>query len=633
MITRPLVVSLALLLVFTAAGPLPGTCPAAEKTPIPFEANYKDQSMVFLLYEIEVELHEDWSYTTRQHKKLKVLKDDAAGMGEIPIPYDARREEITAFSAHTVTPSGERLGYAASRDLPAFEGYGMYADRMVRLIMMPAVSAGSLIDYEATVRTDGEPMKGQFWYAAELASEVPVREFVLTVSVPRASGIAFRGHGLDYEPTITDDGSTVRYRWHIRDLCTQADEEYAPPPRPDTMKNRVEFSSIRQWRQIADWYYALVQKSAGDDEPVAAAARELARVTDDPRGKVRVILEYIQEQFTYVMMPFGENTLVPHPAVEVFGEKYGDSTDLSVLLVTMLREVGIRAHVALFNFESAIADPSFHLPMPALFNHIIVEVDDPEGAYYVDPVLPGYAIGQYPAGYQGAWTFVITEDGGRFGRFPINTERGVYRRDERVISIAADGSAIVDWRSLYDLDTSVGIRRLWQNATEGARQRFQEASAGILAQGGRMVQNAFEGIEEKYGPVTNVVRFERPGMYAVTDNAIAVDVEPFERGDLFTRAERAKPVFYPYNSRTDRKTSLYIPEGFDVRHLPEGFTEDIGIFGMARQYRREDNRIDVYESEWYRRGELPAADYKKLQDFMTGLTAKSKQQILLERTF
>ena len=52
---------------------------AAEKEPIDtspitsdlFEEKYKDESILVLLDNVSLELHEDWSYTKRAHKKIK----------------------------------------------------------------------------------------------------------------------------------------------------------------------------------------------------------------------------------------------------------------------------------------------------------------------------------------------------------------------------------------------------------------------------------------------------------------------------------------------------------------------------------------------------------------------------------
>jgi hypothetical protein len=475
-------------------------------------------------------------------------------------------------------------------------------------------------------------MRDQFWYEADLNAEVPVKDLILTVSVPKKAGVVYRGFGIEHEPEIKDEGTKTVYRWRITDAYDSSEEEeFTPPPRTGDLRNRIEFSSTKHWDDISDWYYSLIRKNSVSDGSVDAAARELVKVAKNDREKVRVILEYIQEQFRYVMMAFEENNLEPHNVDDVLRNRYGDCKDLSLLMVNMLKASGIKANIALFSLESDTSDPEDRLPSVSMFDHIVVEVEDAAGNYYVDPVLKGYDIGQYPVDYQGAYTFVITGLGGRFGRLPVLGEKKSYQRDIRSITIRPDGSAMVEWRSLYDLDSSVSVRKLWQGATDKGRRRFKEEMEGLLAAGGRVFENGFENIDAKYGTVTNAVKFERPGMYTLTGDIMVVDIEGFDRKEIFTRKERVKPIFYPYNSRADRRTIINIPEGFQVLHLPENFTENMGFFGLNRSFKNGAGRVDIYETEWYKRKEVPASDYKAIQGFLNDLAVKSRQQIILKR--
>jgi len=61
--------------------------------------------------------------------------------------------------------------------------------------------------------------------------------------------------------------------------------------------------------------------------------------------------------------------------------------------------------MALFNTGFSISDPKFDLPLPSLFDHVILLVEDKKvGDYYIDPLLDGYDLGQYLLNYQGANT-------------------------------------------------------------------------------------------------------------------------------------------------------------------------------------------------------------------------------------
>ncbi len=61
----------------------------------------------------------------------------------------------------------------------------------------------------------------------------------------------------------------------------------------------------------------------------------------------------------------------PHPAADVFKNKYGDCKDKATLLITMLGHIGLRGYPALVGTRGDIeADPK--TPTLATFDHMIV---------------------------------------------------------------------------------------------------------------------------------------------------------------------------------------------------------------------------------------------------------------------
>jgi hypothetical protein len=286
--------------------------------------------------------------------------------------------------------------------------------------------------------------------------------------------------------------------------------------------------------------------------------------------------------------------------------------------------------MALFRLASDISDPKAGLPMPTLFDHTVVAVDAPDGKFYVDPMLRGYDIGEYPLDYQGAYMFIVNSAGGSFERLGSFDEKRSYTKEEKTAGIKPDGSALVTLRSLYNLDMSLDFRNMWASATDSDKRKFFEGFAGEVAEDGEMLENKFENIDSRYGAVTNFLRYEKPKMYQITDGMMIIDLGAFNKGDAFAKKERRNPVFYPFNSRSDRRFVITIPEGFGVLHMPENFSEEKGFVSLKRAFRRTGRTITVDETERYRRMELPASEYRPMRDFLTALSKKSAQRIILK---
>ena len=603
------------------------------EVPQSFEEKHKDKSLIFILYDVAVELKENWSYTIKVHKKIKILKEDAKDMGEIPLAYTKGKEKVVNIKAFTITPDGKRHRYSKIQDFKTYEGYAMYSDSMLKIITLPEVNIGSILEHEATVVSKSLPIKNAFWRAFNFTSSSPIKELNYTVTLPKKFDIQYMEFNLEYKPKITENRSTITYAWHIEDMDDYREtEDYLPPPDLDSVRNCVEFSSIKSWSDISDWYWALIKKNLKITPKIEEATKKVLNGHVSTKDKVRAILEYIQENFRYVSMSFGDHTLEPHPTNQVFRNKYGDCKDLSLLCMAMLKLAGVKSYIALFNDEFSITDPQYDPPIPSLFNHVLLLVEDPEeGDFYIDPLLDGYDISQYPLYYQNAYTFIITEDGGRFGRFPIFDEKRDYSEIKGIIAIWRDGSALIATTSNWELDFSIKWRKTINEMDDEKKKRFFQMLDAQSARGGEMLVHTFEGLGKKYGPIRSYAKMNIPDLYPITDDMMIINIAGYERGDSFLEEERKNPIFYPGNYLKEDKVKYRIPDGFRISHIPEDLDLDIGFFSFKREYKRKGNEITVAETTRYKRKELPKEDYNKVKAFYDNLPAETNQRIVLKK--
>lgn len=609
-----------------------------EATKIPaqnkqtFEEKHKDKDSIFLLYELAIEVNEDWSYTEKMHKRLKILKENGKDMGEVSIPYEKGREKITNITACTITPDGEEHRYSKIQDFSMRGGYRMYSDARYKVITMPEVNVGSIIEYEATIASKGKAIKDAFWYYTDFGSSVPIKELKFAVTFPKSLGIKYKGFNVEQEPEIMETDSTTTYVWNMHEIgdYNEGDSEsFLPPPNLESIRDFIEFSSIDSWADISNWYYLLVQKNLKINRGIEKAVDELLKGRPNTRDKVRAVLEYIQDNFRYVSMSFGDNALEPHPTDQVFRNKYGDCKDISLLCMAMLKLCGVKSHIALFNNEYSLTEPQQDLPFPSFFNHVLLLVEDPEGGnFYIDPLLEGYDIGQYPFRYQRAYTFIITENGGRFDRFPMFDEKRDYSRKERIITIEPNGPTLLEAKSLWDLDVSIKTRKFIDSLDEQQRKRaFQILDSDYE----EIIERKWDGLDQKYGPINSYIKARMKDGYTITDDMIIVDISGYARSPDFTEKERKNPIFYPANSLIEDIITYRVPEDFYISYIPKDLNLDIGFFSFSRQYERKEKEITVTEIVRNSRTELPASDYSKVKAFFNELPKKTSQRIVFKK--
>jgi hypothetical protein len=99
---------------------------------------------------------------------------------------------------------------------------------------------------------------------------------------------------------------------------------------------------------------------------------------------VNKAITFTQNDVRYLGLEMGENSHRPHTPLEVFEKKYGDCKDKTLLLATLLKELGIKTDIALVSTYDKRSLVDF-LPTHGLFNHVITKINYNGQSYWIDP--------------------------------------------------------------------------------------------------------------------------------------------------------------------------------------------------------------------------------------------------------
>ena len=607
---------------------------AKAETKVSFEEKHKDWAMMMLLHESRITIHEDWSFEMYIHRKVLIQTKDGSVMGEIPILYDADTEEVKILRAVTIAPDGKEHPYARIQDLTENEGDGMYSNARRKVLSLPEVTVGAVIDLEYIKITKKRSMPNTFWDIESTSEPFPIREQKLIYRFPKSLGIKQKTFLYSWQPEIRQEGETMVYSWGRKNYSPDTDEEevFLPLPTAENIGQGLELSSVKSWQEVAVWYYRLIQKNLKITPKIRKVAEEATQGKTNPRDKVRAILEYMQENFRYVSMSFGDYSMEPHPTDEVFRNKYGDCKDQSLLVKAMLEAVGVRAELCFFALASEGSDPKDDLPVPGLYDHVLLKVMDPkDGDFYADPLLQGYDIGEYPLKYQGAHTFVIGPKGGEFDHFPVFDEARMSESTVGTIEIRPDGSSTNTFLNFWKLHESIDLRRKLKAMPAEEKKKFFDRLEADMAGDGKVLERKIEGLDAKYGRLKSRSVCDYPNNYPVNDGLMVLDLAQPGSSDGWTAKERKKPIFSPINGLNQETITFKLPAGFEVMHLPKGFILDNGFFSFRRDIERTGDSIKITDLRRIHRVELPASDYPKIKEFYGKLPFRTEQRIILKK--
>ena len=169
---------------------------------------------------------------------------------------------------------------------------------------------------------------------------------------------------------------------------------------------------------------------SGAEKPAPEIATEVETLSAgqaDLLAKLNAAYTFVSRQIRYVAVEIGIGGFQPHPAADVFRNKYGDCKDKATLLLTMLDHLGLRGYPALVGTRGDIeADPA--APTLATFDHMIVALPitaDLESAVahfsaydaqshilWIDPTSETDPLGQLPEMDQGVYSLISYPDRG-----------------------------------------------------------------------------------------------------------------------------------------------------------------------------------------------------------------------------
>jgi tetratricopeptide (TPR) repeat protein len=361
---------------------------------------------------------EDGSLTKTTWLVFKILKEEAVrGWGRVSIGWSPWHQDRPVVKARVVNEDGREYPLAASSLIESAVGgtdADTYSDRRKLEGPYPQVRTGSVVEMEITTVTrpvmDGAGIAARWWYGGEDLVVASRLEIVSPAGMPLA--VTSLGNGVPAPVVRTVDGRSVReYRATLVAAVPEAEESL---PRDVPAAPVLYFSTAPSWERLAAAYAAIIDRTIAA-KPVVLPKE--AVIAGDPAGTALALVRWINERVRYVGLELGENSIVPYAPGDILARGHGDCKDKASLLVSLLRQAGYDASVALLGNDSDTDIPP-GLPAMDFFNHAIVRVEGNPGLW-IDPTVEWSRDIALPAWDQERWVLVARRSGGALVRTAV----------------------------------------------------------------------------------------------------------------------------------------------------------------------------------------------------------------------
>lgn len=251
-------------------------------------------------------------------------------------------------------------------------------------LALPGLRVGDVVRFSQTVTSRDQVLGDAMQYTVPLLA-LPVKAGLarVLVSWPSSSPLKWQsGPDVQLPPPVTANGYTTLTA--TLPLPKAADLPQNAPAR-FTRTPQLEVASFAGWQDVsgrmAPHYATGGAISAGS--PLAAKVAAITSATSDPLARAAAALQIVQDDIAYMLNGMNGGNYMPQAPVDTWTNRFGDCKAKTLLLLSMLREMGIESEAVLVRSQGGDAVASA-LPSAAAFDHVIVRAVIGGRDYWLD---------------------------------------------------------------------------------------------------------------------------------------------------------------------------------------------------------------------------------------------------------
>ncbi|RDC60191.1 hypothetical protein HME9302_01391 [Alteripontixanthobacter maritimus] len=312
-----------------------------------------------------------------------------------------------------------------------------------------------------------------------MTDPVPLERGRVTLSWPEGETVHYQAmRGVDLGKPETRDG----YNWLSVDMPLEELEDM-----PYDAPQRFRAPLILQATTLANWselsqLMAPVFSSEGaiaDGSPLAAEVAKIAALPGDDLTRTAAALQLVQEEVSYLLNGLNGGNYIPQQPAETWELRYGDCKAKSLLLLSILQELGIDSEVVLVH--SSRGDVVPHMaPLAGAFDHMIVRAEIGGKEYWLDGTGGNARVQTLDRAPDFVWALPIRAEGSDL--VPIN--RDTWSVPGEKVTVAIDQTAGVMVPALVNIRIELDGDRAarWRSAdTQLTPDKLEDAIDGALS--------------------------------------------------------------------------------------------------------------------------------------------------------
>ena len=607
---------------------------------------YKDASAVVMDDIGKSKFFLDESGTTiifRRATKIQILTDAGKSYAKVEIPFiisDGIKEWVYDVEAITFNHEGGQIVKTKLKPKNVLLKK-LSSTRYVTEFTLPDVKKGSIIEYMYALKTNS-PYRLPAW---NFQWTIPVMYSDYTIHMPtfyRYTWVLQGAKKFDFKKTYIDNSVTHSYKGQgyydyvydlaMTDVPAFKEKNFMPTPNDYLMRISFQLSKIfylsggsenivTSWTRLIN--NLLKKKDFGqylkEGSKFSSKLMNLKSLRQKPeKERFDAILNFMKQHFKWNT---DLNIIASKKSKRVISDKSGNSADINLLTVSMLRDAGIDANPVILSTRSHGMVNSNYPYLP-FFNNVIIVAKINGKQVFTDATAPNCLNYMIPIRCINSKGLIVKS--GKIDWVPLN--KGILSKTITKHEITfQDGRLNVNVEKVATEYDALQFRNRNYN-TDTLKKELESNNYKVIGSTVSVQNQTLNNKEFKL----NYSFYTHP---KIDGNKILIS--PFYsetlKNNMFTQSERAIPVDLIYPDKKEFTTTITIPSGYKLDSLPKPMTIDNPMFQLEYNALQHGNKITVTLKYYFKQAIYPAADYLKLKAFFGQVIKKGNERIVVSK--
>jgi len=596
---------------------------------------FKGSDSILCLDLGEEVLRPDGAQVYRYHALHLILKDAGRSVANVSVGSQLGRSRAKVLFSRSISPDGvSRWSDESTFSESVPPQSEQFMDTRARMLsgQVPGADVDMLIEY-AYEQEEYNPEIADFFFPGYVfQSDKPVLDSVIDVLVPEGRKLNY--FTMHMPDAVKDPARSKRdgydvYRWEMKDAPVIVTEPDSPPM--GDLVARMDSSLFFKWDDLMNVTGRFQEERLKVTPDIKQAADTITagKTTDD--DKVAAIYHWVQRNINYLSIKASLSSgWAGHPASETLKAGYGDCTDVSTLMASLCRAVGVDAYPVDIKTNEA-GRAVTEIPMPDQ-NHAIVLAYPDGKPRFLDPTSQDFRYPYFRADDHGVKAILSIKH--QILDIPVPPPEDNMRESRQEMALAADGTAKIVEKNAYTGTYEAGVRGFWRNVPPEMRGKLMQQSLQSRCPGAVVDSFDLGDLEDLGKQLKMEIDYNAPCVATIMDDLYIFTLPNFKQQFPETALEKRKYDIEEMSTMEfDTEVKIDLPEGFTIAGLPEQLVVHGKHLSFVGSVEKSEDGKSIVAKQVFKRltRVVPVADYDEFRAEASKIASWTDVKIVLRK--